>query len=92
MHHLISIVLFLFFTTTFLHGQSSGFHFQIDQGISALNDFNMKRDAGAFGGYATSLGVRLQDQPGETDFVLVKQREALQAATGLRFTYGLRGR
>jgi hypothetical protein len=47
---------FFFFFITTLQGQSSSFHLQIEQGISALNNFNMERDKGGFGGYATSLG------------------------------------
>lgn len=59
MHFLITrsqVFLLLIFLTTSLQSQSSGFHLQTEQGISALNNFNMKRGDGGFGGYATSLG------------------------------------
>jgi hypothetical protein len=51
---LLPICFFLY--TASLLGQSAGFHLQTEQGISALNNFNMTRNKGAFGGYATSLG------------------------------------
>lgn len=61
MHRPINICLvilpaFLFLFTASLQGQPTGLHLQLEQGISALNDFNMKKAAGAFGGYAAGLG------------------------------------
>lgn len=53
---LSQVFLLLIFFTASLQSQSSGFHLQTEQGISALNNFNMKRGDGGFGGYATSLG------------------------------------
>lgn len=67
-----------------LHGQSSGFHLQMDQGISALNNFNMKEGAGAFGGYATSLGVEYRFRSG---FYLKADAQRLTARLEFRNDY-----
>jgi hypothetical protein len=57
MYRFLILLLPLLITSEIVHAQSSGFVFQTEQGISALNNFNRKRDAGAFGGYAASLGA-----------------------------------
>ena len=52
-----SIFLFTaFFISSGAQAQSSGFHLQLEQGIAALNDFDMGPNQGVFGGYAASLG------------------------------------